>query len=319
MNLAAIAHSTDLAHLEGIVERGRQTFMEVGLALARIRDARLWAGKYENFDAYCKDRWGWGSNYASKLMRASEVAVTLRDAGTIVPVETESQARELAKAGTPEEQADVWQEAVTRSRGQVPTAATVRNVVEERKAKLSPREALTSSESVEWYTPPEYTAAAREVMGAIDLDPASCAEANEWIGAARFLTEADDGLSRQWSGRVWLNPPYGRDDSHRSNQEKWSAKLIQEHASGRVKQAHLLVNSATGNRWFQPLWAYPICFVDHRIKFRVPDGAKRDQPLHSNVIVYMGLYREKFARAFAGLGRIVVPGEVASVSLGGVA
>lgn len=318
MNLAAIAHSTDLAHLEGVVERGRQTFMEVGLALARIRDARLWdGGAYESFDAYCKDKWGWGRNYAAKLMRASEVAVTLRDEGTTVPITAERQARELLKAGTPEQQADVWQEAVTRSGGGTPTADTVRGVVLERQAKLSPREALTSSESVEWYTPPEYVAVAREVMGAIDLDPASCAEANEWIKAARFY--ADNGLSREWAGRVWLNPPYGRDESHRSNQEKWSAKLIEEHVTGRVKQAHLLVNSATGNKWFQPLWAYPICFVDHRIKFRVPDGAKKDQPLNSNVIVYMGLYREKFARAFSALGRIVIPGELASISLGGAA
>ena len=55
---------------------------------------------------------------------------------------------------------------------------------------------LVSSETAEWFTPPEYTDAAREVMGGIGLDPASCALANKLVRADAFFAIGDDGLSR---------------------------------------------------------------------------------------------------------------------------
>lgn len=55
--------------------------------------------------------------------------------------------------------------------------------------------------SDEWYTPPHIIAA----LGQFDLDP--CA-APGWPTATRYYFKADNGLSKPWSGRVWLNPPY---------------------------------------------------------------------------------------------------------------
>ena len=46
------------------------------------------------------------------------------------------------------------------------------------------------------------------MLGGIDLDPASNAEANRVVRAEVFFSSADDGLGKSWEGRVWLNPPY---------------------------------------------------------------------------------------------------------------
>jgi DNA N-6-adenine-methyltransferase (Dam) len=62
----------------------------------------------------------------------------------------------------------------------------------------------------EWFTPIEYVDRVRDVLGEIDLDPASHALAQKIIRAARFFTREDDGLTKDWSGRVWLNPPYAQ-------------------------------------------------------------------------------------------------------------
>ncbi|MDP8929537.1 MAG: phage N-6-adenine-methyltransferase [Actinomycetota bacterium] len=61
--------------------------------------------------------------------------------------------------------------------------------------------------NVEWYTPRPYLDAAVAVMGAIDLDPASCDLAQRNVRAVRYFTTEDDGLRQDWWGRVWLNPP----------------------------------------------------------------------------------------------------------------
>ncbi len=69
-----------------------------------------------------------------------------------------------------------------------------------------PTEVLHSSASVEWFTPEPFIQAVRAVMGGIDLDPASCEFANRVVKADRIFTAEQDGLSQEWSGRLFLNP-----------------------------------------------------------------------------------------------------------------
>ena len=159
---------------------------------------------------------------------------------------------------------------------------------------------MHSSESNEWYTPKRYADLAHAVMGGIDLDPASCQAANQNIQANRIFDIDDGGFDRKWFGRVWLNPPYGRGDDG-SYQAAWSQKLIAEYKSGNVSEAMLLVNAATGNKWFADLWEFPICFVDHRIRFVSPQG-QNSQPTHSNVIVYLGENTRSFIEVFSEIG-----------------
>lgn len=77
-----------LADCETVIERGLNTFVEVGTSLLRIRDERLYRQDYRDFDSYCQNRWSFGRRRADQLIAAAEI-------GTIVPVSTESQAREL--------------------------------------------------------------------------------------------------------------------------------------------------------------------------------------------------------------------------------
>ena len=163
--------------------------------------------------------------------------------------------------------------------------------------------ARLSSKSNEWYTPAPYVTAARCLMGGIELDPASCALANRTVQAARYYTQADNGLTQDWTCQsMWLNPPYGR-TAHRSNQEIWTCQLIAEHEAGRVEQAVLLVNAATDTGWFQRLWRYPICFVSPRINFSSPTGSQ-ESPTHGSVLVYLGPHREAFISTFQRFGVI---------------
>ena len=159
-------------------------------------------------------------------------------------------------------------------------------------------------QSCEWYTPEPYLHAAREVMGGIDLDPASCAAANTVVQASIFYDRATDGLAQIWQAkRVWLNPPYCKVGAM-SNQERWSRKLIAEYEAGHVGQAILLVNAATETRWFQQLYDYPICFVKGRIQFWSLQERKSG-PTVGSALVYFGANIERFITVFSRFGVVV--------------
>jgi len=171
--------------------------------------------------------------------------------------------------------------------------------------KTTPREALHSSLSNEWYTPALYIQAVRELLGGIDVDPASHPAANAVVRATTYYTLETNGLAHDWPGRVWLNPPYGRDEDNDSNQDVWSARLLEQYAAGITTEAVLLVNAATDRKWFQRLWAYPICFTNHRIRFIDSDGVAQNSPTNGNAFVYLGKQRDRFIRLFGAFGTVV--------------
>lgn len=160
-----------------------------------------------------------------------------------------------------------------------------------------------TSKSNEWYTPARYVQAAREVMGGIDVDPASNPLANETVQAARFYDITTNGLDKQWHGRVWMNPPYGRDEMG-SNQDVWTRRLIEQYREGITTEAVVLVNASVDTRWFQPLWDYLICFPDHRINFYTPEISASGST-HGSALVYLGHQKDKFINVFRRFGPIV--------------
>lgn len=165
--------------------------------------------------------------------------------------------------------------------------------------------------SNEWYTPAKYIEAVREVMGSIDLDPASCALANETVKAARYYDEAMNGLEQQWHGRVWLNPPYGNAVSNTHGigaMRAWTGKLIAEHKAGNVNQAVLCCTLENGARWFNWLWDYIVCFPDHKVRFKALNPSDKwdgkYSHFHGTIFVYLGPNEQSFINVFSQFGTV---------------
>lgn len=114
----------------------------------------------------------------------------------------------------------------------------------------------------EWLTPPSLL----DRLGPFDLDPCSPID-RPWDTAARHLTVLEDGLAQDWSGRVWLNPPYG------DQLASWLSRLAR-HGDGIA-----LVFARTETDAFQ-LWVWPradaVLFLAGRINFCRPDGEAAD-------------------------------------------
>lgn len=154
----------------------------------------------------------------------------------------------------------------------------------------------------EWFTPSEYIEAARTVLGEIDLDPASTAEANATVKATRFFTKEDDGLSQNWSGRIWMNPPYAQPLI-----EQFAEKLAEGVDQRAVIAAVVLVNNATETNWFRSIAerASAVCFPSSRIRFWHP-AKPSAAPLQGQAVLYIGSQSPAFCAQFTAFGLLWV-------------
>lgn len=143
----------------------------------------------------------------------------------------------------------------------------------------------------EWLTPPEILAP----LGWFDLDP--CAPITRpWDTAAQHYDNRVDGLSCDWFGRVWCNPPFGREAI------KWLRKMAQ-HGNGIA-----LIPARTETAMFyECVWgvATGVCFIRGRPHFHYVDGTRA--PFNSGAPIVLVAYSEidnKFLEQ-SGLGKVV--------------
>ena len=175
-------------------------------------------------------------------------------------------------------------------------------------------------DSPEWYTPSPFAEAARDVMGGIDLDPASHEEANCIVKATRFYTAEEDGLQMPWFGRVFVNPPGGLVP------EFW-CRVVASFNSNEFDEAIWIGYSLQQLQTLQNECAetpldFTMCVPSKRIAF-VENEAKRAEriakllalgkkpnekstPSHANYISYIGIGHERFARRFSEFGKVVL-------------
>lgn len=177
----------------------------------------------------------------------------------------------------------------------------VKQLTEEAVSNLRRPHVANNSGDNEWYTPPEFTDAARRVMGTIDLDPASSDVAQQFVNAETYYTAEDDGLSKPWAGNVWLNPPYAKDLIGRF-MEKLGDELYGE--GGMVRSAVVLVNNATDTQWFHGIAdrVTAVCLVKGRISFLDETGEPANKPLQGQMVLYFGSEPEAFASEFQSFG-----------------
>ena len=156
-----------------------------------------------------------------------------------------------------------------------------------------------STGDTEWFTPTEVIELARDVMGGIDLDPASTAAANRIVKARQFFTRERDGLAQAWNGRIWMNPPYAH-----PLMTLFMDKLAGEVERGGVSAAVVLVNNATETAWFRALTrvSSAVCFPHGRVVFS--HHGKPATPAQGQAVLYVGGQWSRFHQVFAAIGDV---------------
>lgn len=151
-----------------------------------------------------------------------------------------------------------------------------------------------SSRSDSWMTPDWVLDLVRKVLGTIDLDPASSYEANQRVKAVGYFDKEQNALSLDtWSPvpvSIYLNPPGGKRGNKSMSGLFWD-KLLEQRELGLVEHAVFMCFSAEALQSTQinsrrPIGSFPICIPKRRIQF-VDPTEYRQQPSHSNVIVYV--------------------------------
>lgn len=145
-----------------------------------------------------------------------------------------------------------------------------------------------------WLTPPHIM----EALGPFDLDPCAAPEPRPWPTAETHIALPEDGLSAEWFGRVWLNPPYS------SEAVKWLRKMATH------DQGIALVFARTETRWFvETVWraASAVLFIEDRLYFHRPNGERADANSGAPSCLVAYGHRDRRVLAMSGIKGAFVP------------
>ena len=261
-----------LAELEQTIARGLVQFLEVGLALIEIRDARLYREHHGTFEAYCRERWGFRRAHAYRLIQSARVAQTLSPMGDNAPG-SERQARELVPLlAHPYELRQAWQEATAAAaRDSRPlSSGYLRAAVDAHVAHADPLvDELRGTDR--WATPQELFSELDREFG-FELDVCALPENAK---CRHYYSPDDDGLSQPWQGVCWMNPPYNA-------LSRWVDKAARSADEGATVVSLLPAATETG-WWWDHCRHAEIRFLRGRIRF---SDAATAAPFASAIVVF---------------------------------
>ena len=146
----------------------------------------------------------------------------------------------------------------------------------------------------EYYTPKEII----EALGRFDLDPATPVNPR-WRTADVMYTKEDDGLSKEWFGRVFLNPPYSRPLI-----EQFMQKMA-AHGNGIA-----LVVPKLGTKMFRDV-VFPSCtamyILSERIKFYDVNWVQQKSPICQSMLIAFGEENKEAIRRSGLKGTKLIP------------
>ena len=131
-----------------------------------------------------------------------------------------------------------------------------------------------SAKTQEWERPDEFFTALDKEFG-FTLD--ACAS-HENAKCAVYFTRDDNGMEKNWSGTVWLNPPYGREIG------RWIEKAEREVLKGATVVA--LIPARTDTRWWHEIvMKHEVRFLRGRLYFKDNQGNCGRAPFPSVLVV----------------------------------
>jgi len=168
--------------------------------------------------------------------------------------------------------------------------------------KVMSQEVHFMSERQDWGTPAEFLKWLKETK---QWEPTLDAAADEKNAKAiHFFTEADDSLTKDWFGDVWLNPPFG------TELPKFMAKCAEQIKNPLVKSIYVLIPARTDTKWFHEIVmpnAYLIYLIKGRFNFRVDNAVEgANAPFPSMLVVYR---RNQIVSQRSGITTLEVPKE----------
>jgi hypothetical protein len=156
----------------------------------------------------------------------------------------------------------------------------------------------------EWGSPLVYFEFAKNVMGSIDLDPATSRELEVNLlqispEACRYY-ENDNGLKTRWFGNVWMNPPYNIDPVIYGDKQPasvhWLITALDKYNSREICQAIILLNRSSSRIYREAVRSSVAYYqLPYRIKFEeapsrvaLREIVKPNSPMYESDLIYLG-------------------------------